>query len=46
MPTHAIYAFTAMSLLGNFSVHRSTALTRKRKELEKKSPQVTTAKLP
>lgn len=30
MPVHAVYTFTAISLLGNFSVHWSTALTTKR----------------
>lgn len=36
MPTHAVYAFTAISLLGNFSAHSSAVSTTKIRNLNYK----------
>lgn len=36
MSTHAVYAFTAISLLGNFSAHSSAVSTTKNRKLNYK----------
>lgn len=53
MPTHAVYAFTAISLLGNFSAHSSAVSTTKNRNLnykktkkEKKKKKERTPKAP